>query len=817
MRHPSVAERHCQMLDATINRRGIRLDRSFVEAAQTLAIQERDAINLRLAQLTAGSITSVDQVKRFVDLINEHGHTMTTLNKRGVAAMLAGKPDAFVRELLELRRKGARASARKFARMLMYAGEQDDRLRGTLRWHGGGPGRWVGLGPQLHNLDRNDLGVPLGAIELVRAGDRARLAQYGNPLTLIGSLARGAICAAPGHEFLIFDYSSIESRVLAWLAGESWKLDAYREFDSSGDKRIEPYRIIASKMLGKDLDAISKVDRQTGKIGELSAGFGGSVGAWRRQIVDERSDLAIKADIEKWRRAHPRIERFWHNLARCIRIAIKTGQSVYVGTPPGPTVTASFEDGNLYLTLPSGRAITYPEARLVPSKFEDYPPDVVFKDNARRQWKETRGWHGTFTENVVQGTARDILVAAIARMEARGLPVVLHVHDDLTIETPIGAVSPEEFQQLALAPVPWAEGLPLAGKARVAHCYLEEPEEPLQPQSDSETAVVETVLDSYLDDVRAIVVLRAVRRGRRRRCPEDDEDDDDDDDVSLADLIDEELTNGMLGCPFHADTMPSMKIYHDHYHCFSCGAHGGRIDWLMTVEKLSRAEAVHRLKTWDGPVTPKPSTLDEECSKRTFALQLWEQARPIAGTLAARYLTDVRGVDPAALPANIDEALRFHPHCPFGSGVRHPCLVALMRNAVTDAPVGIHRTALTAEARKIDRRMLGGSGVVQLWPVGEELVIGEGLETVLAAASRIPYDDKPLQPAWALLSAHMLGGLPVIGGVKRLIILVDHDEAGLTAAATCEERWTRAGRTVVQLTPDRPGDDFNDLVLQELA
>ena len=241
LRHPSVAERHCQVLDAAINRRGIRLDRSFVEAAQSLAIQERNAINLRLAQLTAGSITSVDQVKRFVDLINAHGHTMTTLNKRGVAAVLAGKPDEFVRELLELRRKGARASARKFARMLMYASEQDDRLRGTLRWHGGGPGRWVGLGPQLHNLDRNDLGVPLEAIELVRAGDRARLAQYGNPLTLIGSLARGAMCAAPGHEFLLFDYSSIESRVLAWLAGES--LEA-RRLSGIRPERRQAYRAL---------------------------------------------------------------------------------------------------------------------------------------------------------------------------------------------------------------------------------------------------------------------------------------------------------------------------------------------------------------------------------------------------------------------------------------------------------------------------------------------------------------------------------------------------------------------------------------------
>jgi Toprim domain len=190
---------------------------------------------------------------------------------------------------------------------------------------------------------------------------------------------------------------------------------------------------------------------------------------------------------------------------------------------------------------------------------------------------------------------------------------------------------------------------------------------------------------------------------------------------------------------------------------------------------------------------------------------------PIAGTLAARYLADTRGVDLAALPAAIDDVLRFHPRCPFGSGLQHPCLVALMRNAVTDAPTGIHRIALTPEARKIERWTLGNSGVVKLWPAGTQLVVGEGLETVLAAASRIPYDDKPLQPAWAALSADMLSGLPVVNGVEQLIILVDHDEAGLNAAAICQERWTRAGRTVVQLTPERPGDDFNDIVMQELT
>ena len=817
LRHPSVTERHCQVHDATINRRGIRLDRSFVEAAQALAIQERNAINLRLAQLTAGSITSVDQVKRFVELINARGHAMTTLNKRGVAAVLASEPDAFVRELLELRRKGARASARKFARMLMFANEQDDRLRGTLRWHGGGPGRWVGLGPQLQNLDRNDVGVPLDAIELVRAGDRAGLARYGNPLTLIGSLARGAICAAPGHEFLLFDYSAIESRVLAWLAGETWKLDAYREFDRTGDKRIEPYRITASKMLGKELDAITKVDRQTGKIGDLSAGFGGSVGAWRRQIVDERSDFAVKADIEKWRRAHPRIVKFWHDLARCIRIAIKTGQSVYAGTPPGPTVTAHFEAGNLYLTLPSGRSITYPDAHLVPSKFEGYPPDVAFKDNARRQWKDVRGWHGTFTENVVQGTARDILVAAIARMEARGLPVVLHVHDDLVVEAPIGAVSPEEFQRLALEPVPWAQGLPLAGKARVAHCYLEEPEEPLQPQLDGD-AIVETVLDSYLDDARTLVAESAEEEGTGDEGEDDDAflDDLDPHNAPLRDFVSLPLTDdNKVSCPFHEDPTPSLQIYPDHFYCFGCHERGDRIDWLVRVEGMSRAEALTAIQDWEPPAPCRKTVAESETDKITRALALWNAASCLQGSLGERYLRETRGVDVSKLPADIHESLRFHPRCPFGSDTV-PCILALMRDPVSDTPIGIHRIGLKTidgKVAKIDRMALGKMGVVKLWPANGTLTVGEGIETVLAAVTRLAHET-PLIPAWSAVSSDGLAKLPVVPGVRSLVLLVDNDSAGLSAAAKLEQRWHAAGREVTQLLPDTPGADFNDVVLE---
>jgi hypothetical protein len=136
-----------------------------------------------------------------------------------------------------------------------------------------------------------------------------------------------------------------------------------------------------------------------------------------------------------------------------------------------------------------------------------------------------------------------------------------------------------------------------------------------------------------------------------------------------------------------------------------------------------------------------------------------------------------------------------------------------MRDATTDAQTGIQRIALTTDGKKIDRRMLGRTGAVKLWPSGSQLIVGEGIETVLAAATRIPYRGAPLRPAWSVLSAGPLERFPVLSGVERLIILVDNDETGKTASARCAERWTRAGRTVIRITPKRADSDFNDIVL----
>jgi len=399
----------------------------------------------------------------------------------------------------------------------------------------------------------------------------------------------------------------------------------------------------------------------------------------------------------------------------------------------------------------------------------------------------------------VQATARDILAAAMPRIEAAGYPIILTVHDEIICEVPEGFGSLEEFHQLMTVVPDWAEGLPVAARIWTRQRYAK-----------SKAGAVPPIVDAVIAPPRIELPPEPIAAGA-----DDDEDGPSWTNIPLADLISEPVVNGMVSCPFHEDWEPSCRIYEDgHFHCFGCGVHGNQLDWLMQTENVDRNLARQMLESWDGPRHIIQASDNSEADL-TFALRLWEEARPIAGTLAARYLSEARKIDLAALPANIDEALRFHARCPFGPGNRNPCLLALMRNPTTDAVTGIQRIGLTADARKIDRRMLGRRGTVKLWPAGSQLVIGEGLETALAAATRLAYCDAPLQPAWAALSSDALGQFPVLPKIERLIILVDHDPPGKTAAACCAGRWERAKRNVIQLTPDEPGFDFNDLILAE--
>jgi DNA polymerase len=204
------------------------------------------------------------------------------------------------------------------------------------------------------------------------------LARYGNPLEVTAQLSRAALCAKPGHVLICPDYGAVESRILAWLAGETWKLDAYRHYDATGDKSREPYRVIAGRMLNKDAGDIVRAERQQGKSAELACGFGGSVGAWRRIAGDDgRSDAEVLAIIKQWRDAHPAIREFWKTLARAARVAIRTGQPIQVGGGSRPAIITAFDGDALTLTVPSGRAINYPGARLVARWCRSCPPSEM--------------------------------------------------------------------------------------------------------------------------------------------------------------------------------------------------------------------------------------------------------------------------------------------------------------------------------------------------------------------------------------------------------------------------------------------------------
>jgi hypothetical protein len=430
---------------------------------------------------------------------------------------------------------------------------------------------------------------------------------------------------------------------------------------------------------------------------------------------------------------------------------------------------------------------------------------------------------------VVQGCARDLLAAALLRFEIRALPVVFHCHDEVVIEVPEGSISESEVLAILLERPAWAMGLPLGGKVHTGPLYLEESDNPAQPK-DVATAPAESIepietVDSAIDAFVAGADPLPATKAIEREAEEDFLASLDETVAPLTDLVSLPLDSAnRVSCPFHDDPNPSCSIYPDHYHCHACGAHGSRLDWLLEVEGLTRAEAINALQDWHKGGTPAPEGPDAE-EKLAFALSIWNAAESLQGSIGEkRYLAETRGIDVSKLPATIHEALRFHPRCPFGAGERHPCIIALMRDPVTDAPVGIHRIGLTqnstGEVTKLDRRTLGRTGVVKLWPLNGtgQLVVDEGIETALAAATRMTYQGAPMTPAWSVVSKHGLAALPLISGVSRLIQLIDHDEngEGQQAAAHGRQNWSGYA-PIVPLMPKQLGWDWNDAVLGRKA
>jgi DNA polymerase len=266
------------------------------------------------------------------------------------------------------------------------------------------------------------------------------------------------------------DFSSIESRVLAWAAGEQWKLEAYRRYDATHDPRDEPYCETACRIFRVPSGSYTKdsPERNVGKTCDLAFGYMGAINAWRKFEPERFTDDEVKNFNAEWRAAHPAIKRFWYNIDRAALTAVRERGRV---TRCGPIAFKS-TGASLLLKLPSGRKLSYPQPRAVGDEQRQH---VVFADNAAGQFKDCRNGNGAYgglwTENVVSGIARDLLAEAMLRIEAAGYPIVLHVHDEIVAEVPEGFGSLDEFTHLMTRKPAWALDLPIAAKAWTGKRY----------------------------------------------------------------------------------------------------------------------------------------------------------------------------------------------------------------------------------------------------------------------------------------------------------------------------------------------------------
>jgi DNA polymerase len=452
--------------DLRVNARGFYFDRKLAEAARNVAQAAAPELDAELAYITNSAVTRINQIAKLKAWLAEQNCVVDSLDKDAIVELLL-KDDlpAPVKRVLELRQSGAQAAAKKITALLARCSD-DGRIRGAFRYHGASTGRWSGNGVQPQNLKHPEVEDIEAAIAAVSTGNYAHVRSlYPQPLAVIGDLSRSLICAAPGRKLIGADLSSIESRVLAWIADENWKLDSYRRFDATHDPRDEPYCITACKIFGVPDGSFNakSLERKVGKVCDLSFGYQGGLNAWRKFEPDRFTDAEVEQFKLDWRAAHPNIKRFWYAIDRATWEAVRNREQVI----RCGRLLLKCSGAYLFIKLPSGRKLAYPYPRI---EIEDLQHEVVvFRDASGGRWRDCRGGNGAYgglwTENIVSGIARDLLAGAMLRLEAAGYKIVLHVHDEAVAEVPEDFGSMEEFTRLMIASPAWALGLPIAAKA----------------------------------------------------------------------------------------------------------------------------------------------------------------------------------------------------------------------------------------------------------------------------------------------------------------------------------------------------------------
>lgn len=432
-------------LDQEINDRGILVDMELADAAITLDEQSKAKLTSEMQRLTG--VENPNSVYQLLDWLEKQGYKSDSLGKAQVKELIKNAKEP-VRSVLEMRLQLSKSSVKKYTAMKQTACS-DNRARGMFSFYGASrTGRWAGRNIQLQNLPQNHIPDLTEAREIVKYGYHDEIEMlYDDVPDTLSQLIRTAFIPGPGKKFIVADFSAIEARVIAWLAGEEWRIKAFENGE-------DIYCASATKMFGVPVVKHGENGhlRQKGKVAELACGYGGSVGAMKAMGADSLglSDAELKQIVTDWREASPHITDLWWSVDRAVKKAVneKTTAETY-------GLTFSYESGFLFIELPSGRRLAYAKPRIGENKFGG--ESVTYMGiNAQKKWDRLESYGPKFVENIVQAIARDLLMYSMQTLSH--CFIVGHVHDEVIIEADRRMSVEEVCQQMARTPA-WAEGL----------------------------------------------------------------------------------------------------------------------------------------------------------------------------------------------------------------------------------------------------------------------------------------------------------------------------------------------------------------------
>ena len=461
--------------DLQMNARGVAADMELVRGALVIGAIVKSRLMTEARQLSGlDNPNSIRQLAQWLTDATDSDAEITSVTKETVATMLKQPQPANVQRMLEIRQELGKTSTKKYDALETCIAD-DGRVRGLLQFYGANrTGRWAGRLVQVQNLPRTYTHPLPPARQLVkdRNIDGLRM-MYGSINDTLSQLIRTAFVATPGNVLIDADFSAIEARVISWLAGQEWRLEVFRTHGKI-------YEASASQMFHVPIEKIKKGNpeyalRQRGKVAELALGYQGGVSAMRRMDVghnlDDLSDDEVKGIVDRWRETNSMIRDLWNIVdSAAVTVITNGGAQTIRSETTDAIITLACEldviTGTRYMTilLPSGRKLYYPSPEIGVNRWGNPSVSYTGQNQTTKRWERVETYGGKLVENIVQAIARDCLAIAIENLEAQGLHVVFHIHDEVVIDTPAWADEDtmlETVTKIMTKPIPWAQALPL--------------------------------------------------------------------------------------------------------------------------------------------------------------------------------------------------------------------------------------------------------------------------------------------------------------------------------------------------------------------